>query len=96
MSSDKSGGAHTPGPWRGHDMEGDTIVAAHTGNAIAVVFGRSLSEAENAANFRLIRSAPDLLAALEDMANDFEAHIGCTTHSIEVARAAIRKATGGT
>lgn len=53
---------HTPGPWRGHDMEENTIVARRPGEAVALVYGRSLTEEENAANFRLVRDAPAMLA----------------------------------
>lgn len=62
---------HTPGPWRviGNpysDMARDVI--APNGNRIAALNGAAFDySSEVAANARLIASAPDLLAALENL-----------------------------
>jgi hypothetical protein len=57
---------HTPGPWvigkRDHDV---VMVDTASGTAICDVYGES---DDRPANARLIAAAPDLLAALEDIA----------------------------
>jgi hypothetical protein len=76
-------GDHTPGPWHvgtnGRDIYGED------GEAVAFSYSR---------NVTLIAAAPDLLAALEQIAaiepvGDFEVH-----RAVGIARAAIAKAKG--
>ena len=50
---------------------------------------------EITANARLIASAPDLLAALKSLVDDFERIIGRPIEAEHEAKAAISKATGG-
>lgn len=78
--------AHTPGPWivddrhvhctgghltypRGVEPETDVIVAVDTDS-----HARGLLNETDKCNLRLIASAPDLLAALERLANAVTAH----------------------
>ena len=81
---------HTPGPWAiaGHYIGTLGVNVATVGYA---------SGAEHA-NARLIAAAPDLLAALERIANSEEYHgdaFSCDFETLQnVARAAIAKATG--
>lgn len=82
----------TPGPWQ---CEPATLIG-NGGFHVTVPFDGTdtLSLAfvggDNAeANARLIAAAPDLLSALEHIANS------CEGRAAEVARAAIAKATGG-
>ena len=91
---------HTPGPW-GRSRR-DEVRQDATAEWIADVGGRNFDE--TGANACLLASAPELLAALEelvaewDIAHEDEDHrTGYTldTPGIEWARAAILKATGG-
>jgi|688.fasta_scaffold25735_16 hypothetical protein len=108
--------AHTPGHWV---IDGDTIQGApeltgeqpHAVEAtcVAVVLSRERGSYRHypteraAANARLIAAAPDLLVALERLANAVDVHCRAITTAalIELddaminARAAISKATGG-
>ena len=85
---------HTPGPWTagndGYIYSAGDIVADST-------FG-CLPQIEGDHNARLIAAAPDLLAALETIANsepmDGDSFV-CDFDTLQsVARAAIRKAKG--
>jgi hypothetical protein len=92
------GTQHTPGPWGVQDDHGRRYVETLKGNddSICEVHRRAkggiLSDAEFHANARLIAAAPELLRAL-DMAVTEESAYGEANGWIEVARAAIAKAT---
>ena len=58
--------AHTPLPWKRHDMEHDAIVGSDR-KAIALVMGRSRSPREDAANLDFIVEA----------VNSYDAHLAC-------------------
>jgi hypothetical protein len=82
---------HTSGPWMVSDIptRDRRISVANDGWApdIAVVLSRiSRTDAETAANARLIAAAPDLLAAL------IELRYACTDKAEAMADAAIAKA----
>lgn len=80
---------HTPGPWR----IGQVHVDDANGFRVAAVTYRE----EQAANARLIASAPELMAVCERLVNDFpENKYDCTgIHALyAAARAAIAKAKG--
>ena len=88
--------AHTPGPWRAGIGRRDQITAAD-GSAIGFVnlYGYH-HNANTVANARLLAAAPDLLAALIDIATAGERY-GVQWDAAtmgNVARAAIAKATG--
>ena len=92
---------HTKGPWEfrpltGEDSRGMGYIhggpvdacIAHTGDS-------SLWTSENEANARLIAAAPEMLEALQAIANG-EGVYGAQAHEYkQIARAAISKATGG-
>ena len=92
----------TPGPWEPYSQEGETKSgrAIHSvckggyfedHQCIAEAYGKD--EAEAFANARIISSAPDLLAALQEIvAADDEQEL--TDEHINAARAAIARATG--
>lgn len=83
----------TPGPWERHDASvyaGSVIVACCPKNHWTAI---ELPEAEKLANARLIASAPELLAALENLVADWERVHGPVPEDHE-ARAAIAKAKG--
>lgn len=109
MSDLKVIGKHTPGPWFSPD--GKTIkqdyrdigVTEFSGCIIAVVTGgpksgsyfiESTEEVE--ANSSLIAAAPDLLEALQNMADSYEKYKidAFLEGELESARAAIAKAKG--
>ena len=79
---------HTPGPWAIEpDALGESSIVTDNGGTIADVYGR------NPANARLIAAAPDLLAALQAVADYWAG--GDVPADIDAAmRAAIAKATG--
>ena len=80
---------HTPGPWKVVPYEKDSAweCIEARGAHLACV-----SKAENPANARLIAAAPELLAALEQMAA--ECRKKGPFKSLPNARAAIRAAKG--
>ena len=89
--------AHTPGPWLvsdeyqgAHALLGVYIDQKNSGR-VARTFANCLvkTDAECRANARLIAAAPDLLAALQRIAAIQEISL-----SVEIARAAVAKATG--
>lgn len=87
--------AHTPGPWQFIDILGACIVRAGQREVLAY---RHSPDAENKANARLIAAAPELLAALELIAEQSSEGAGSTGPAGwfgAIARAAIAKATGG-
>lgn len=92
---------HTPGPWTvQEEIDGpvqNTRIVAHK-KAVASTAqqcGRPHHWNEAEANARLIAAAPELLEACEALVNAYSIHDG-TVHAraVDVAVAAIRKATG--
>lgn len=83
---------HTPGPWDvamgryllAKDTEGDTV-------EIAVFRKDDDWEVEQQANIRLVLSAPDLLAAIDNLENDDGS---IPEHAWDILRAASAKAGG--
>lgn len=59
---------HTPAPWGTHLVRVQRAIYGPNGQLIAYTIGNSmmLSEAEHAANARLIAAAPELLVALDE------------------------------
>ena len=104
---------HTPGPWRALDFDtspnGLGSVVASMGRTLAdvhwaaVAIGVAVRDEDLPANARLIAAAPDLLAALEEIAKgegafsrDPLTHAENTIEAMQsIARAAITKAKGG-
>ncbi len=97
---------HTPGPWRIKQSDSGHwfVVSGGTGNPIAQTL-RKVWRTEDEANARLIAAAPDLLAALEKLAQYAdtcelflrETHPGkadALGKRVSCARAAIAKAKG--
>jgi hypothetical protein len=95
--------AHTPGPWSvqlGGYCRSVIHRAGHPDQVVANAYGNEETAAANAA---IIAAAPELLAALERLANAVDAHCRDITTAalIELddatinSRAAISKATGG-
>jgi hypothetical protein len=88
---------HTPGPWKIHTFAQLNIVSANTGLLVAsCADGWTGQGNEREANAALIAAAPDLLAALQLIANS-EEYDGdsfvCDFATLQgVARAAIAKA----
>ena len=94
---------HTPGPWKvcqGQTHEWTSVFAENGTFVTNTNHSRARSDGEASANARLIAAAPDLLAALELIANGCEvSSLGDVYPSIildprDIARAAIAKATG--
>jgi hypothetical protein len=104
---------HTPGPWKAVDVTSEKTLVYRRIDAGKKNVGfagsykqRDTTEAE--ANARLIAAAPELLEALELIAdrknwttvngelvwNDFYGNEFITEHAIDIARAAIAKAKG--
>lgn len=93
---------HTPGPWH---LEDGLIVAIRNNVPVPVAEPRYVAAPidhsqtrvrnEEAANARLISAAPDLLDALAGMLSDYAEHGEIKNGSMQEARAAIAKATGG-
>lgn len=97
---------HTPGPWE-HTGQGDIVGKEDNGYGLGYVdvcsvYLRTVRGRTNA-NSRLIAAAPDLLAALREIADDYADRFDLTCPStnpgikstIAQARAAIAKATTG-
>ena len=92
---------HTPGPWSFYDDSNDgktnRIEIVAIGKTVARIY-HSVPD-EDLPNARLIAAAPELLASLQIMVDRFidtEGSFGAwENEAIEVARAAIAKATGG-
>jgi hypothetical protein len=94
--------SHTPGPWTVDDDTLD-ILAVTIGDAPAYIAcqpaypsGRPLAEEELLANLRLICAAPELLAALIRMDEEFgtQNYTKSADDAVIMAQAAIKKATG--
>ena len=98
---------HAPGPWldSGHDGKRNVIVESKLGSVAAVWDTGDAMQMR--ANARLIASAPDLLAALEDLLQeryvdgdesdqefDAQGNWTCNSPASIKARAAIAKAKG--
>jgi hypothetical protein len=75
---------HTPGPWQ---IRFDHI-ASESGRKIATIENRTLGEgfAESYENAFLIASAPDLLSALERLANDYAALMNSQGAAIDIGQ----------
>lgn len=96
---------HTPGPWlRDRESGFDCDVRAANGRKIASVNvqnqpkskeGWALRKKENEANARLIAAAPELLEALQEIADCGAEAWGEDRPCVRIARDAIAKATGG-
>lgn len=82
-------GMHTPGPWKSTTAYIDIEVRTESYALVAVV---TPIRCETEANASLIAAAPDLLEALMQMV---ACHDEPTCPAIDVAKAAIAKATGG-
>lgn len=80
----------TPGPW--HYATGEDGAVIYTGFTIAKIPIDGLDWQSNA---HLIASAPELLAALKSLVDDFERIIGRPIEAEHEAKVAISKATGG-
>lgn len=92
---------HTPGPWEPECRSGDwVVISARDKNAVAWPNRPRGNEVE--ANVRLIAAAPDLLEALQSIAdccNEDHTARDYASRQAEIrgiARAAIAKATGAT
>ena len=87
---------HTKGPWRiGHQYKstlggnGYTVLADLAVGVVAITEVESVTTCvhpQNEANARLIAAAPDLLAALEAMLNDYRSE-GCPDKNCRVCKA---------
>lgn len=89
---------HTPGPW--HIAAAQDRTYPHAIESRDSSFdGFQLARCVNPADARLIASAPDLVAALQQIADGCErrlrkGHDEGDAASLDIARAAIAKATG--
>ncbi len=86
MSEAKRSAKHTPGPWRVGDV-GHTVFGPPNGNPSP----ETIAKVRRVANARLIAAAPEMLAALQFVAECFR---DTDSRIWDVARAAIAKATG--
>lgn len=91
---------HTPGPWTyyGNDIEAEYIRSPRGRNGTGwniVLEGAEASEMPD--NVRLIAASPELLEALSDILSQGEGFMTRLVgfESLDKARAAIAKATGG-
>ena len=90
---------HTPGPWGSPSFKPKTICSASGLIADCDMSGHRSGE-ENIANARLIKAAPDLLEALEEILNTVPGNSEDPVakryfqYLETVAKAAIAKATG--
>jgi hypothetical protein len=91
---------HTKGPWKFGSSNDDSVYKRNIGGSdgyhVAVASSREDDEVD--ANARLIAAAPDLLEALQSIVDmDVAYQRGPKVEdAVEVARAAIAKATGET
>lgn len=86
---------HTPGPWRVVDSWNDHMVEGQNGEEIIWQDGPHETPTINKANACLIAAAPDLLEALENLADYIDERAGDNEcRPLENARAAIAKAKG--
>ena len=91
---------HTPGPWS-LDWETGHVTSPHveTAGRIVCTMPGTIGEGYREGNARLISAAPELLAALREMIEQFGHYCEHTEDSKEIAaqslaRAAISKAEG--
>ena len=87
---------HTPGPWVDGQLEDNDCceVMDERGYYIATCHDGVRGERNADANARLIAAAPDLLEALQELANCGAEAWGEDRPCVHIARAAIAKATG--
>ncbi|MCE2892014.1 MAG: hypothetical protein LW848_12960 [Hyphomonadaceae bacterium] len=88
---------HTPGPWSRNIKPATKYPTLFAGRNthICTVSVSGLPPETVEANLLLIRAAPDLLAALESLvAKNYGQPQGVTVPALDIARAAIAKATG--
>ncbi len=91
----------TPGPWVVERAD-DAYCIANVGNLVIMPCGGKVKHDNAEADARLIAAAPDLLEALEDIANDYAERFDMDSQStnpgmkvvVENARAALAKARG--
>lgn len=91
----------TPGPWVVERAD-DAYCIANVGNLVIIPEGGNVKHDNAEADARLIAAAPELLDALEDIANDYAERFDMDSQStnpgmkvvVENARAAIAKARG--
>ena len=97
--------SHTPGPWCVRDIPSKEryVGPSRDGGApsVAIIPARlSRSDAEQAANARLVAAAPDLLSALQEVSqaltieNAIRPDYGWAAFVAEVVTPAIKRATG--
>lgn len=85
---------HTPGPW--HVVEGKltkSSLEVHANSRAICELWRSWDSETELANARLIAAAPEMLEALQMIANELPCLDNLMSDK-EIARAAIAKATG--
>jgi hypothetical protein len=90
--------AHTPGPWE-HDESGGLVPGSHEWHVYAnsAPVGKRLPAiCDSEANARLIAAAPELLAALQLILDDYDNGYDTVLQfkAVDATRAAIAKATG--
>lgn len=91
----------TPGPWVVERAD-DAYCIANVGNLVIMPCAGKVKHDNTEADARLIAAAPDLLEALEDIANDYAERFDMDSQStnpgmkvvVENARAALAKARG--
>ena len=89
--------SHTPAPWHIQSIETGAVYGS-AGRIVASVYGDDPDcrrDARLDANSRLIAAAPDLLEALKLLLADLDGYEAWERpcHAVDVARAAIAKAT---
>lgn len=90
--------SHTPGPWHRNIKPAtryNTVWAGRNTHVLRVVVD-GLSEGEVEANICLASAAPELLAAAQAFVKPFEGIEMVKGNAVDLARAAIAKATGST
>lgn len=86
---------HTPGPWQVAAYLNDGRIGIYDGDGYRVASVHDFNyREENKANAALIAAAPDMYRALEVIASTLDA-LDEMDNLRSIARAAIRKATGG-
>jgi hypothetical protein len=84
---------HTPGPWKCDLVS--LKIWANDGNAEIARTSSDVSISEEEANARLIASAPDLLAILNEVCMQHDMGLNKIETSLyDIAKAALRKAKG--
>lgn len=88
---------HTPGPWSRNIKPATKYPTLFAGRNthVCIVSVSGLPPETVEANLLLIRAAPDMLAALESLvAGNYGQPQGVTVPALDIARAAIARATG--